>query len=141
MSNCKHGEAIGAFMRYVEVFERLDPQAIASYYNEPALLISPQGIASLPTSAYVEQFFDSVMADLKAQGYARSEFPRLAEHYLSNELALVSGVGVWKKASGEQLRRFGLTYTLRRTLQSWRIVVATIHDENSALFFHDAHTV
>jgi ketosteroid isomerase-like protein len=88
MSNCKQGEAIGAFMRYVEVFERLDPQAIASYYNEPALLISPQGIASLPTSAYVEQFFDSVMADLKAQGYARSEFLRLAEDYLSNELAL-----------------------------------------------------
>jgi ketosteroid isomerase-like protein len=140
MSNGKQGEAIEAFRRYVEVFERLDPQAVTSYYNEPALLISPQGIASLPTSADVEQFFNSVMADLKAQGYARSEFPRLAEYYLSDELALVSGVGVWKKASGEQLRRFGLTYTLRRTHPSWRIVVATIHDENSALSFHDAHT-
>jgi len=141
MSNDKQGEAIGAFMRYVEVFERLNPQALASFYSEPALMISPAGIASLSTSASVEQFFDSVMADLKAQGYARSEFHRLAEHYLSNELALVSGVGVWKKASGEQLRRFGLTYTLRRTHQSWRIIVATIHDEDSALFFQDAHTV
>ena len=73
MSNFKQGEAIGAFMRYVEVFERLD--AIACYYNEPALLISPQGIASLPTSAYVEQFFDSVMADLKAKDMPEASSP------------------------------------------------------------------
>ncbi len=141
MSNDKHGEAIAAFMRYVEVFERLDPQAIAVYYNEPALLISPQGVVSLLTRAHVEQFFAPLMADLKVQGYVRSEFPRLAEHYLSSELALVSGVGVWKKATGEQLRRFGLTYTLRQTPESWRIVVAAIHDENSALLFHDLHAV
>ena len=86
MSNGNQGEAIGAFMRYVEVFERLDPQAIVSYYYEPTLLISPQGIASLSTGAYVEQFFESLMADLKAQGYARSEFPRLAELFGRGEL-------------------------------------------------------
>ena len=133
MTNGKQGEAIAAFMRYVEIFERLDSRAIALCYNEPALFISPQIIASLPTTASVEQFFVTVTADLKVQGYSRSEFPRLVEHYLSNDLALVSGVGVWKKASGEQLRRFGLTFTLRQTGPSWRIVVATIHDENSAL--------
>ena len=118
-------------MQYVQAFERLNPRGVVSFYHEPALLISPQGIVSLPTGKHVEEFFGSLMANLKAQGYARSEFPRLTEHHLSKDLALVSGIGVWKKATGEQLRRFGLTYTLRRSPQSWQIVVATIHDEDS----------
>lgn len=135
MNNHKQGEVTTAFMHYVSAFEQLDPRAIVSFYNEPALLISPQGVVSLPTRAHVEQFFGPLMVDLRSKGYSRSEFLRLAEHYLSDKLAIVSGIGIWKNTTGEQLRRFGLTYTLCRTPQSWRIVVAVIHDESSVLSF------
>ena len=64
------------------------------------------------------------MAELPAQGYARTEFSPLVERCLGDDLAVVSGVGVWKKASGEDLLRFGMTYTLRRAADTWRIVVA-----------------
>jgi ketosteroid isomerase-like protein len=133
MGNGKTGEAVEGFKRYAEVFARLDARAIVSFYNEPALLISPQGIVALSTGADVERFFGRLMADLRADGYAKSEFPLLAEHYLSSDLAVVSGVGVWRKANGEELRRFGLTYTLCRALPSWKIVVAVVHDPDAAL--------
>jgi hypothetical protein len=45
----------------------------------------------------------------------------------------VSGVGVWLKADGDELQRFGLTYTLRNTDGNWKIIVATVHDTETAL--------
>jgi ketosteroid isomerase-like protein len=135
MNDPKQGEVIQAFKQYVGAFEQLDPRAVVPFYNEPAMLISQQGVVSLPTGSHVEQFFAPLMAGLRSQGYAGSEFPRLAEHSLSDKLAIVSGVGIWRSATGEQLRRFGLTYTLCRTSNSWRIVVAVIHDESSVLSF------
>src|SRR5258708_34559887 len=96
MSGQTTGEAVAAFKRYAEVFEGLNPHAVVPYYNEPSLLISPQGVVSLPTGADVERFFARVMSDLRGQGYARSEFPRLAELPLSDDLSLVTGVAVWR---------------------------------------------
>ncbi len=125
--------AIEAFKRYVNAFEQLDPRGIVAFYHEPALFISPQGVVNLPTGAQVEHFFIPVMADLKTQGYSSSEFPQLGEHYLSGDLAIVGGVGIWRKATVAELRRFGLTYTFCRKPQSWQIVVAAIHDPESAL--------
>jgi ketosteroid isomerase-like protein len=133
MGHEKAGEAVEAFKRYAEAFERLEARAVVSFYHEPALLISPQGIVALPTGVDVERFFSRLTADLRAEGYAKSEFPQLSEHYLSSDLSVVSGVGVWRKANGEELRRFGLTYTLCRALPSWKIVVAAIHDPDAAL--------
>lgn len=135
MNHDNQGEVIQVFLQYVRAFEQLDPRGIVSFYHEPALLISPQGTVSLPTSAHVEKFFAPLMVDLGSQRYARSEFPQLAEHYLGDKLAMVSGIGIWKTTTGEPLRRFGLTYTLCRTPESWRIVVAVIHDERFALSF------
>ena len=133
MKGFRPGEAIEAFKRYVEAFEGLSPRAVVPFYNEPALLVSPQGIVALPTSADVEKLFDGLMSDLRGQDYAKSEFPRLAELPLNDDLAIVTGVGVWRKKTGEELRRFGATYTFCRTPQSWKIVVAVIHDPEASL--------
>ncbi len=124
----KTGEAVEAFRRYTQAFQTLDPRAVVRHFDEPALLITPQGVIALPTGAAVEEAFRHVMSELPAQGYARTEFSPLVERRLGDDLAVVNGVGVWKKASGEDLRRFGMTYTLRRAADTWRIVVAAIHD-------------
>lgn len=133
LTGLQTGEVLEAFKRYVEGFEGLSPRAVVPFYNEPAMLISPQGIVALPTGADVEKFFAGVMSNLRDQGYARSEFPRLAELLLSADLAIVTGVGVWRTKTGEELRRFGLTYTFCRAPQSWKIVVALIHDPDASL--------
>src|SRR5262245_53429416 len=83
-------------------------------------------ILSLSTIEAVEQTYARIMADMPPD-YARTEFSPLSEHRLSDDLAMVSGGGVWKNAANEDLMPFGMTYTLRRSGQTWRIVVAAIH--------------
>jgi hypothetical protein len=127
------GEAVAAFRQYSAVFEKLDPSAVVPFFSQPAILISPQGMVGLATGQDVERFFAPLMLDLRGQGYAKSEFPRLTEHWLSPDVAIVSGVGVWRKATGEELRRFGLTYTFSRKPGTWQIMLAVVHAPETAL--------
>jgi ketosteroid isomerase-like protein len=125
----KHKDDSGvleAFGRYTQAFQALDARAVARHFHEPAFFITPRDVVSLPTAEAVEQTYARVMADMPP-GYVRTEFSPLSEHRLSDDLAMVSGSGVWKNAANEDLMPFGMTYTLRRSGQSWRIVVAAIH--------------
>ena len=115
-----------AFGRYTQAFQALDARAVARHFHEPAFFITPEDLVSLPTAEAVEQTYARVMADMPPD-YVRTEFSPLSEHRLSDDLAMVSGSGVWKNAANEDLMPFGMTYTLRRSGQSWRIVVAAIH--------------
>ena len=118
--------ALEAFGQYTQAFQALDAGAAAQYFHEPAFFITPKDVVPLPTIAAVEQMYARVMADLPPD-YARTEFSPLTEHRLSDDLAMVSGSGVWKNAAGQDLMPFGMTYTLRLTAGRWRIVVAAIH--------------
>jgi ketosteroid isomerase-like protein len=125
------GEPLECFRQYAEAFQALDPTAVARHFYEPALLITPHGVASLNTRAEVEQAYGRLMADLPAQGYARTDFSSLDERQLSEDLAIVSGTGVWRKTTGEAFAPFGLMYTLRRAERAWRIVIAMIYQRNA----------
>jgi ketosteroid isomerase-like protein len=120
------GGAIEAFRQYTQAFGALDAGAVARHFHEPALLITPRDTVALPTVAAVEQAYARVMKDMP-HDYVRTEFSPLSAHRLSDDLALVTGSGVWKNASNQDLMPFGMTYTLRRTGQAWRIVVAAVH--------------
>jgi ketosteroid isomerase-like protein len=124
------GEAAKVFQRYARAFQSLDPKAVAGHFNEPALLITPQGVVALSSAADVERAYARIMADLPALGYAGTEFSTVHERRLGDDLALVTGGGTWKKASGEKFMPFGMTYTFRRSGGTWRIVVAAIHDRD-----------
>jgi ketosteroid isomerase-like protein len=118
--------ALDAFRQYTKAFQALDARAVAQHFYEPAFLITPKDVLALPTTAAVEQTYARVMADMPSD-YARTEFAPLTEHRLSDDLALVSGGGTWKNAANEDLMPFGMTYTLRRSNGTWKIVVAAIH--------------
>ena len=124
----RDGVVLEVFRRYTRAVETLRPEAVVPYYNEPCVFISPEGVVTLQTSADVAAFFTKVMARLQRDGYAGSAFPDLQVSVLSNALRMVRGVGSWKRADGTDLRRFGLTYTLRKSDADWRIVVAVVHD-------------
>ena len=125
-------EIVDAFKQYLRAFASQDPKAILAHYHEPCLVASDRGVVALPTSAEIEQFFARRMAESRAEGYASTEVVRLEGRRLGEALAIVSGVLAWKKASGEELRRFGLTYTLYRTGPAWKIAAAVIHDPEAA---------
>jgi ketosteroid isomerase-like protein len=120
--------ALEAFHRYAAAFRSLNPRAVVPCFHEPAFSVFPIGVAALATGAQVEESYRRVMAELPSRGYATTEFSRLTERRLGDDLAQVSGNGAWKTAAGEDLSRFGLTYLFRRVAGQWKVVVAVIHD-------------
>lgn len=121
-------DAIETFRSYAAAFQRLDARAVARHFHEPALLLAPHAVFLLSDAAAAEETYRRVLGDAAARGYARTEFSPLLERHLADDLAVISGNGAWKKDSGEELRRFGVTYTLRKVEGRWQIVVAAIHD-------------
>jgi ketosteroid isomerase-like protein len=124
-------DALDSFRSYAQAFQSLDANAVARHFHEPALLITPYEVAALPTVAEVERAYARIMADLPSRGYARTEFSTLDARQLGDGLAVVTGTGVWKRASGQEFAPFGLTYTLRQTRGAWRIVVAAVYARSS----------
>jgi ketosteroid isomerase-like protein len=118
--------ALAAFNLYTQAFGELNPRAVAKYFHEPALLITPQEVIPLPTAAAVEETYGQIMREMP-RDYTRTEFRGLSERRLGDDLALVTGSGSWKNASNDDIMPFGMTYTLRRTANTWRIVVVAIH--------------
>jgi ketosteroid isomerase-like protein len=118
--------ALAAFKLYTQAFGALDARAVARHFHEPALLITPKDVIPLPTAATVEQTYARIMGDMP-RDYTRTEFRGLAERRLGDDLALVTGNGSWKNASNDDIMPFGMTYTLKRTAETWRIVAAVIH--------------
>src|SRR5262245_44673725 len=125
-------EVLHSFQLYTQAFQALDARAAAQYFHEPAFFITPREVRALPTTADVEQAYAQVMADMPPD-YARTEFGPMSVHRLGDDLAMVSGSGVWKNAANEDLMPFGMTYTLRRTGEAWRIVVAAIHSQDGGI--------
>jgi ketosteroid isomerase-like protein len=123
--------ALDSFRSYARAFQALDAEAVSRHFHEPALLITPTEIAAARTNADVEQAYTRIMSGLPAQGYAGTEFSGLGATRLSDDLALVTGTGVWKRTGGEAFAPFGLTYTLRRVGEAWRIVVAAVYPRDS----------
>jgi hypothetical protein len=120
--------AIESFRGYAAAFQKLDAREVARHFHIPALLIAPHAVFPLPDAGAVEKEYRRVLGDAAAKGYARTEFSPLLERHLAEDLAVITGNGAWHKASGEELQRFGITYTLRQLQGEWRIVVAAIHD-------------
>jgi hypothetical protein len=125
----QHNEDSGvleAFGQYTRAFQALDPRAVAQHFHEPAFFITPQEVVCLATIETVEHTYARVMAEMPPD-YVRTEFSPLSVQHLSDALTMVSGSGAWKNAANDDLMPFGMTYTLRRVGQTWRIVVAVIH--------------
>jgi hypothetical protein len=119
-------EALAAFKLYTQAFGALDAKACARHFHAPALLVTPKDVIALPTADAVEQTYAAIMRDMP-RDYVRTEFRNLTERRLGDDVALVTGDGSWKNAANDDIMPFGMTYTLKRSGDSWLIVAAVIH--------------
>ena len=122
-----------AFKRYVDTFQSLDPKATLRYLHVPSLVLDARGPHVLASAVEAEAFLTNVMRDLEARGFARSEIVESHLHVLSEALAVVSVSRIRYADTGRELGRLGETYTLRRTGDDWKIVVAVVHDADGVL--------
>ncbi len=121
-------DALEAFLKYTQAFQTLDPAAPVSHFHQPALMATPEGIRVLSTASDVAEAYQRLMRMLQGTDYAHSDFVNLTSRRLSETLAIVSGGCIWKKKNGEDMQRFGITYTFTLSKGGWKILSALIHD-------------
>jgi ketosteroid isomerase-like protein len=122
-----------AFERYVDTFQSLDPKATLRHLHVPSLVLDARGPLVLSSEADAEAFLTRVMRDLAARDYTRSEITDSFVHLLGETTALVSVSRIRYATGGREMERLGETYTLRKTDDDWKIVVAVVHDANGVL--------
>src|SRR5262245_56521071 len=120
--------ALAAFNLYTQAFGALDAKAVSRHFHAPALLVTPKDVIALLDAAAVEQTYAGIMRELPSD-YTRTEFRNLQEHRLGDDVALVTGDGSWKNVANDDIMPFGMTYTLKRSGDTWLIVSAVIHAE------------
>lgn len=116
---------------YYRDFSTLNVQAILPYFNEPSLLVGPQGVILIPDRATLAAVFGSVMDGLRAKRYGRSELELGYVKSLSSSAALIGGVAVRYTADGQLLERVGVTYVLHKTETGWKFATVILHDPNT----------
>ena len=127
------GAVARALTDYYAAFSTLDAHAVAPYFHEPSLLISPEGVGATPTRAAVIAVFQPSMDALRARGFAKSELTNLRLKRLSAASVIAAGVAVRRKSDGQELERSGVVYLLQKTNAGWQIAVIVIHDADDAL--------
>lgn len=117
-----------AMADYYKAFSTLDVEAILPYFEQPALLVVPQGVYAMSDAATQTAVFTRTIDDLRARGYGRSELEIEQATPLGPSAALVTGVAVRYKADGQVLERVKLTYLLHNAQGRWKIAVMVVHD-------------
>jgi ketosteroid isomerase-like protein len=120
---------------YEDAWSRHDPDAIASFYYEPALRVGKGGPNVRPTRADQKVFFTGFLPGLVERGYSDSVWESLEVRLLDDQTALASGVIVRRRADKTVLERVALTYALRSTPDGWKIFMSATHAPDSALHF------
>ncbi len=115
-------------INYYNAFSTLDVQAFLPFFNQPCLLIGPQGVLAAPTPAVLAAAFAPALESFRAKGYGRSELNLKKLEPLSATAALVTGVAVRYKVDGQELDQAGVTYLLHKAETGWKIAVLVIHD-------------
>ena len=106
----------------------MDLDSIATFFHEPCLFISPQGVIAAPTHNEVKEVFRTIAEVLRAKGYGRSELANLAVKPMSDTTTLASGVAVRYKTDGNELECVGVSYLVQKSDGDLRIAVTVIHD-------------
>ena len=124
---------LNTFQDYAKTFEALNPLAVLRFYHYPALLISSTKVAALNHQLEGLIKLSFVMAKLKFRGYDHARTESLSVRQLDNHLAIVSGTVIRYKKDRQakddnELERFGLTYTLRKVDETWKIITGMLHD-------------
>jgi ketosteroid isomerase-like protein len=113
---------------YYAAFNTHDVRRILPYFDEPALLLAPQGGFAAPSRDALASPIAALIDSLRAKGFGRSELRIGRLEGLSATATLVTGVAIRYTTAGPELERAGLTYVLHHVDGLWKIAVLIAHD-------------
>jgi hypothetical protein len=105
---------------YYEAFAE-DPVVAARYYGEPALVVLPDEVMSLPRRGDIEAFLAKGRDALIARGYLNTKMQASRVKKLNQSTALYGTVAIRLKTDGTELERAAFTYLLHKGESGWKI--------------------
>ena len=121
-------KVLDTFNDYSKKFELLKPRELTPFYHYPSILISDDKAAALKNKLEAWFVLTKVMGDLKRDNYHQSEMRDLKVKLLSKNLATITGAAKRVRKDKTIILDFGLTYTLRKVSNEWKIIAGIIHD-------------
>ena len=121
-------KVLDTFNDYSKKFELLKPGELTPFYHYPSILISDDKAAALKNKLEAWFVLTKVMGDLKKENYHHSVMRDLKVKFLSEKLATITGAAKRVREDKSVIIDFGLTYTLRKMGNEWKIIAGIIHD-------------
>jgi hypothetical protein len=100
--------------------------AIVSYYCEPSITVSSQGLFSAASRTALAAFLTPMIDGLRAKGYGRSEFVQARVTAVGESDALVQGVAVRYTSAGSEMERIPIAYLMHRRDAGWKIAALVV---------------
>jgi hypothetical protein len=121
-------DPIDALHEYYRAFSTLSIDAVLPYFEEPAMLIGPQGPFAATTHDLLAMAIGPAMEALRSRGFGRSELIVSEVKRLGAAITVVMGVAQRYKVDGEALEQAGVTYVMHLGQSGWKIAVLMLHD-------------
>jgi hypothetical protein len=115
------------FTRYAAAFDAMDPEAVASFYHAPCLLVRSGSAVVLASAEAVLANMRALVAAYRSRGYERATFSDLEVVFLDRDIALVSVPWTIHLRGSAAAESFRNTYQLAELGGRAAILVSTLH--------------
>jgi ketosteroid isomerase-like protein len=115
------------FREYMVAFSAGDPKAIATYYQEPTMLVFPVVSRTLQTNADTEAWLGELRGAMKSRGVADVVIEELNVKMLGENIALLSSTYRRRAQDGSPLENGASSYFLRKSDNRWKIAAVAAH--------------
>ncbi len=114
-------------------FSELDVERWLSFFNPQHTFVHHDSVFVAQSLEDTKSAFAPMIEELRANGFKRSALDLCNIKFLGPKLAVAATL--WRRLAENDklLDEFGATYTLLETPAGWKIVVATVHDEDVIL--------
>jgi hypothetical protein len=120
--------------QYTRWFEADRADLIAErVYLAPSVRLDATGLILMASVDEIKRRWEGLLQPLIADGYTKSEWPTRNICILNDATAIVSGHFVRYRKNGSVIGEYGVTYTLTRTGDGWRITAVIPHEPGRVL--------
>jgi ketosteroid isomerase-like protein len=116
-----------------EAFSQLDVDRYLSFFNPQHTFVHHDSVFLAQSPEDTKKAFAPVISGLRESGFRRSALDLCNVKLLGPKIAIAATL--WRRLGENDrlLEKFGATYTLLETPAGWKVVVATVHDEDVVL--------
>ncbi len=116
-----------------ESFSQLDVDRWLSFFNPRHTFVHHDSVFVAQSLEDTKNAFAPMIKELKDSGFTRSALDLCNIRFLGPKLAMAATL--WRRLgrNDELLETFGASYPLLETAAGWKVVVATVHDDDVVL--------